>query len=376
MYPVRADVSDEFYATLLRSHRVRVRVEVLDRYERVKADLTLDKPAILAGEVQVDTTRGGATRTLSLDILSEDHEWFCDPSDPASPIWLTDYLAVHYGVWLASLHDFYEVPLGVFTIDKPSHAGSVLHIDGADKGRRNMDPFRTRAAYSVVKKAWKKSDAIRSLMVLGGESRFKITPCAQTMGADATYAPGTELWAAALAIASSTGWGCFYDGSGALVLRPQSAAPVWTFRPDDSSSLLEDVKVEYDISVIRNWVQQKGKGTIACTAWPPASHPLHPGNIDPDAPVFLSQFEENPYITTHAQAQNAADKRLVALLAAGTSVSFSSLVIPTLEEYDQIRIEDPRSRTYATVPLQQFTIPLVSGGMTIGTKFNTKAGAK
>lgn len=379
MFPVRADIESEYYEALRSSHRIRVRVELLDRYERVRNDLTLiPKPyaergetgsILLDGEIAVDVNRGGPTRTLSIDILTQD-EWLFD--DPDSPMWLTDYIKVHHGVWLDSLKDYYEVPMGVFTIDQPSMRGRVLHIEGADKGRRAMDPFRTIKPYSDIKRNWRKSAAIEDMLRFAGETKFKVDECPQTMGKDRTYPPDSELWVEARAIAASSGWALFYDGDGYLTFRPKSTSAVWRFAPGEESSLLSDVEVTHDIMAVRNYVHVKGAGTVSAVAKPPIGHPLHPDALDPDAPVYMPHFVEDSNIATKAQARAKAADLLDSLLWAGTTVTMDTLVIPTLEEYDRIRIEDPASKTFGNLTLEAFSIPLGVGVQRIGSKYRSK----
>lgn len=382
MFPLNETlaVQTEFYQVVTKSHQMAIQVEVLDKSENPIDSLTYPESAVLGGNIEVDTSRNGPTRLLTLEVLNADQRWRFDPADPDnSTLWLTHFLKVLYGVYLPDAAKWVWVPVGVYSIDRPKQKGEVLSISGSDKGSRNIDPNKTRRPYSKIKKSWRNVNAIRQILLDHGETRFRMDGTnAHVVGKHLSFPAGSEMWVECLKLASAIHWALFYDGDGVATLRPISTSPVWTYdRNSDDGIMLDDIELDHDIQAIKNHVYVKGGAVrgkvIAATATAPSENPLNPYRLDPNDGLWRPLFYENPYIKKKSQAQNKANALLAEAMQAGTSITFPALVVPTLEEYDYVRVDDPDRGVSQTVILEKFNIPLSHDGQqTIGSSYKAK----
>lgn len=379
MYPLNTTdaVKTEFYAALRQSHRVRVRVELLDETEAPVDSLTFPESAVLEGSsIEVDVTRAGATRLLKLEVVSDVDQWFFDLADPThSTIWVNNYLKVYYGVWVAAVGDFVEIPVGVYCITGASVKDKVLSISGADKAARFMDPCKTWSPNSQVKRTMGISAAIRALLAWAGETKLRINDQTKAVGKDLSFPPGSEIWTECTKLAASVGWALFYDGDGYATFRARASAPVYVFAVEEGVTdgvVLEPLQITYQPDELRNCVRVTGAAGVTATALPARSHPLHPLSLRPSGGLYMPLFYENTAINRASAAQTAADDLLARGLAAVRAIEFPSLVIPTLEEYDYVAIDDDRSHIHDTMALERFSIPLsVTDSMTFGSKYSS-----
>lgn len=341
-------------------YRVRHGLRLVDLMHRPIQDLSDMRTA---GNVQVNATTEGVTRSLSLDLY--------DPTDvlnlssaEVTTAGMNRMIEVTKGIYVEEMGAWADFPVFAGPISKPKRQGDVLVIEAQDKASMALDEGRT----FVARKGWNAGTAIRKIMAdLLGETRFRIASTATRLGRDYAIGEGASPWSVVQAIARSLGWVAFYDAAGYLVCRPRSTTSVFTFAAGPQGSLLGGIEFGYWDRQIYNRVRIKGgkisKVQIIAIATVAAAHPLAPGKLGRSGKArFLTRTITDTSIKTFAAATALASRKVNELAVQQLSASGEAVPIWHLQEYDTVTVIDPDSGASVRTSLTEFTIPLTCAG--------------
>jgi hypothetical protein len=374
----------DFHRALADSHRLRVRVQVLDLMHDVLNDLT---DYLEDGQVNIDAD-GEITRNLTLSFLDRKGAVDFDSDSPADgALYLNRMLRVIYSVYVDALTEWVDVPIFTGPVTKVDRAGQYVNVECQGKEILSLGGERGAAWEPLtVKKGVAKVDAIRRIMrERGGEHRFDLPDLVEKLPKRVSLGRESSAWEAAQKIAESIGEGgrhLFYDGRGELRLRRFPGNPVFTFRDGPGGMVLTDPQVAFSTDGVRNavWIKggtpkskkdddeetpkkEKERGVRHLEAAPRA-HPLSPWRLGrDDHPRYLLEVVENDKIRSKKAARELADRLLKKRLRSVVDVTFDALPLPTIEPEDEIRVE-PLGQV---VRLNQASLPLKHDGvMSVG----------
>lgn len=172
-------------------------------------------------------------------------------------------------------------------------------------------------------------------------------------------------WYTVMDMARSIGCRVYFDGLGRVVLKQITEDlnnPVETYE-DDGRSVVIEISKEQDLAAIFNGVVAVGESTgiglpVQVVVWDdnPESPTYYQGKYGSKPAWYTSSF-----ITTEAQASDAAIAMLKELTGAPETLSWSQVVNPALEVGDVVKIVNSSTGTDATVVLDSLVIPLNPG---------------
>lgn len=367
------------YERALRSdHRVRLEVEILDSNERRVTNLSFPENRVLGGQVDVDVD-SEVTRQLSLEILDPERRLPFVPKNAAQGgVFAENMLAVKYCVEVLETDMWVEVPVFRGPISLYNHGGNVVLLEGLGKETLGLHPHVLNQGFTL-RKGLPIDDAIKRVMWKVGERRFDIPPLAgMRLPRDYVAMPGQEPWRLVVGGEDEVTEGgsgkldplitltkedhyAFYNGRGKLVVRRRRRPAV--FRYDDY--LTQEPSLSYDVLEFRNHVRVNGapaKGkqkAVVGEASLPAAHPLSPESLKRNGEKrYMTVTVNAPNLKTERDCKDKAADVLETVSKAGLEVSFESLVVPHLEEWDQLRVATEHGDV--DFPLRQFTIPLTA----------------
>lgn len=394
-------VTPEFLAAVAGSHQVATRVEVLDDGE---VTLTVDA---IAGGVTLDQT--AATRgRVDLTIADPD----LVPADPSAA--LAPYgneLRVYRGVlfpfgggveeladpgpggqaWPITLWGTEEgsvdpaptptlvaiptvelVSLGIFRIDETTVTDNgdqlEIRVAGMDRSVRMIDarfeePYTVPAGTNYATAIAACAQAAWPAVVTNLTATSLTTPLL-------VAEEGADRWKFMQDMAASLGHALFFDGDGELVTRPvttPAGAPVATI--SEGGVLL---------STGRRWNRQGTYNRVIATGENPAEGAVPARGIatddNPASPTYyygsygkVPRFYSSQFITTDAQAADAASAILSRELGTTQTVDFGSIVNPALEPDDIVTITRQRAGVGDSLIIDSITIPLAADQAITGT---------
>lgn len=325
-------VSEAFKAAVVSSHQIATRFDVLQ--DGIAID-TLD--TVTAGSVTLDA-KAAARGRMDLTIVD-------DGTLGLVPTQAGDLLAP-YGreirVWRGVTYPDELVSLGVFRIDDvaPSEeAGSLtLAIAGLDRSGRISDarfehPDQCNAGTNLATAILGLIQPVYPDVVYDFTPTSVVTPLIIFQEQD-------DRWAIAQKLASDAGLRLYFDGDGTLVLAADSPSDaVITLAEGTAGVLLSAAKRWTRQGVYNRWIatgQSTGVGAPVrgvATDDNPLSPTYYFGQFGPVPTFFSSQF-----ITTDAQAADAAAAMKSRQIGTAQAISFGSLMLPHLEPGDVARI--------------------------------------
>lgn len=368
MIPLDLNASEmrRYRAALRADRRIRIRVDVLNRNEKVISSLSTPRTRILEGQVNADFD-ADVSRSLTLTALDPGRKLHFDGNSPADGALFADrFVRVRYGVWVEALDRWVDVPVFTGPVTRFDRDGEQVAIEAQGKESLALAPAVMWEKLTIPK-GTRKTVAIRRIMEAKGEARFSgFSPTARLPHA-VSLARMDEGWKIAQRIARGMDRQLFYDGAGILRLRRIPRAAAWTFRTGDDGDVLTAPQVAYDMTEVRNAIIVVGrtpegaKQSIKATAIADRGHPLSPYSLARNGePRFLAERIEDSSIRSKAEAQRVADSRLARHLRAEVQVAFESLPIPHLEPGDIVAVETDDFA--ADFPLRSFSLPLTTDG--------------
>ena len=391
-----ADERTALLATLVTSHRIRLQVDVLGRNEGVRSSLTVPQSKVLDGAVEVDA-QADISRSLRLTIVDRKHALGFDAASPsAGALFADNMLAVRYGVYVATLGRWVDIPVFWGPLTKFERAGSQVQLEAQGKEALALDPHFATQGYTL-RKGMRVDNAIRAVMDRLGERRYSLVDMPARLPRARVVEPEDEPWDVVkfgweAEVMRKRGKGkkrrrervtveynglislagpfiLFYDGRGRLVGRRRSTNVLFTF--EEGVHLIREPDVVFDALAACNRVTVTG-ATVTVGKKPHrrqvqrrASAQLQPTNpLSPAAlarhgkPRYMSDFVVADNLKTKAACLKRAKHVLRERSQDGVDVSFESLPVPLLEEGDFVRVKT--SEYSLKFRLQRFTIPLTS----------------
>jgi hypothetical protein len=364
-----------YEAALGRSRYMSVRVELLDHDERVQAELASGPLGVTGGQVDIDTTSDGPTRTLSLSILDPDRKLNLDPTPTDYGIFAGSFVRVSRGDWVDALGDYVWCPVfcGVvssFTRDHPE-----VQITGIGKEALGLDPYVTLSTITIPR-GTKVTEAIHRVMAGTGERRYRFPAIHTRIGHGKSVPRLSQPWRVAQKLAGTADRQLYYDGRGLLVMRRRPLHPAYTYLPGERSVLLTAPALTYDFTTFRNTVDVTGgvpahhKGKLHVMTTVAKGNPLSPGALARNGvPIYAVVVVDDEQILRRARAEQIGRSNLAGALTVATDPSgstFDGLPIPHLEEGDIVRVHTEDG--YITLRMRVWTIPLTADSMPVGIK--------
>lgn len=346
--------STRFDSSVIRSHDVTTRCDVLDKTGRIVV-ATLD---VVSGSVSVDATRK-TRRQCSISLQ--------DPSGDLVPDELNDLLQPYSGYnlqlwrgisWRDGTSEVF--PLGTFAPYNPKidDKGDSLEItvDGYDRSKL-MSRIRWTNPY-VLPSGGNTGTVIRDLI----ESRMpgmrynfeptKATVPGSTLGTSADNDP----WEDAVKIANADGMDLFVDARDIITMRkipdPDTSQVVRTFDDGIDSTVLS-FRRENDASKMYT-------GVIVYSEGSEIDAPIRVEVWRADTNIRIPYFFPTGLIQTTAQAQATGESILRRVGRAEFSVELSVIPDPRIEDGDVVRVIRDRSRLDDPFVISSFNMPLDS----------------
>lgn len=260
-----------------------------------------------------------------------------------------------------------SVPAGRYRLTRPTLQDTgvdiTLTVEGYDRSRvvsrnRFTKPYAVRKGtdYATAIKALIKSRIptlaetdYRFIMTTNGSSggRSFSTP-------DLLFTNNDDPWTKATEMAESIGAELFFDSLGRIVLRAvqdvANAPVVWDYAEGDGTNLLTvdrslDDETAYNGVIVDSSNTQLPK-PIHAEYWD--TDPSSPTYYDPSSPSFstygaVPYFMNTEYITTQAQANQAARSNFDKVSGISEQVAFSAIVHPAHESGDVVSISRARA---------------------------------
>lgn len=351
MYPVPA----VFTAATLRGHKAIVKVELWQHGSYV-APLP-----VISGAVTLDGARP-VRASMSLSVAGED---MLDAMGGDLLFPATAQLRPHRGISLPYVGDLY-VPLGVFTFDdlelSEGRDGIEVNISANDLSARYSASLSTNVV--VVDAGSTVTEAIGLVLsALDSAAIDDKSSGSSWVTPQVVYQPGTDLWSAAVSIATAHGKQLYLSRTGVPTLDdipdPQGATPHRTFNIDDGAVVTNYSHV-LSTQNTYNGVIASGEGTdlvrpLKAEAWV----------TDPDSPFYyLGPYGKKPYFYSSplllelAQVESAASALLKKMSGATQSLSWSTMPDPSLDPFDVIEFSRERTNISDTFLVDTVTIPL------------------
>lgn len=365
--------------TLTRTHRMKVRMYMMSTEHKNIVEI---KNTILNGQVTVNADAQITTRVLTAELLDPHNSLGWEAEDPTEAVMFIDQmLQIYYCVYVPELsrdNKWVEVPIFTGPVVNVERNGAVLEIEANGKEVLAQEVWKS---FKIAKNT-NKATAVRTVMTKAGESGSTMS-IYSTSGKtnEISVAHPKKFWTEARRIASTVDHYGFYDGRGHFITKPYPKETSLSFTFTDgtidqgnkqSSSILSDVELVFDVSEVKNTVKVTGKkkGKKAApthTAYPPTSHILHPTNLGRNGqPLYLVEepIQDDKY-TTKAACKKAAETRLNARVKTAIKIKFDSVVIPHLEPHDWVGMMT--NRISHNFKMDEYTIPLTSDGkMAVG----------
>ena len=359
MYPV----SDAFREAVVASDQraVVTAVVVLD-------DSELGDLPQVGGTVDVDGTRDGALRTLTLTVSPH----------PDAFDWLTAAgaeIVVHRGLVLPD-GTSELVPLGVFVLDGDLEEAEdgTLTVAAGDRSRRISrarwsDPYMVAAGTNV-------GAAISDLL----HDRWPDCPIGASIatidkatGARLTYLDGSDSdpWKDARALAASAGLDLYFDGAGEAQVRdtpdPESDPACFTYDAGDKAVVLGQTR--------KAMLTQQYNGVIVTAEGSGVATPKRgeAWDEDPNSPTYVDgpmgrvpMFYSSPLLSSQDEVDSAAETMLARVKRPIEQTAFTLLPNPAHEAFDVVEFTqaDDVVRRYM---LDVVSIPLDSAGALTAT---------
>jgi hypothetical protein len=384
------------------AQRMRVRVKVLDRDEKVIQSLDAPAGQIVSGSIDVDAT-ADVTRSLDLELLDERHALGFDVASPAKAgLFADNFVAVERGVFVDTLSRWIDVPVFWGPLTNFSREGDRVKLEGQGKEALGLSPHFATQGYTI-RKGRRVDDAIRDVMDRIGETRYALPDMGARLPRHAVVEPDEEPWRVVKfgweaedrvirgkgknrhkervtvdyngLVSLAGNMNLFYNGNGRLAARRRSRDPVLVL--EEGRDLSARPVPRFDALAARNTVVVTGakitRGKkpnrhhvqMRATVTLKSTHPLSTKSLARNGkPRHLTEFITADNLKTRAACRARGERVLREKSQDGLELAFECLPFPLLEELDTVRV---RTDEYQLdVVLKRFTIPLDEGLMSIG----------
>ncbi len=325
---------------------------------------TVDVDAVVDGEVTLD--RNSATRsTLDLNV-----------ADDGSGNWIPKQvgdLLTPYGNEIQAFRgiaypDRNElVSLGIFRIDEASIDDSTLEVQvtGLDRSAPIIDATFEHPL-TIAYGADYRTQIINLVLNAVPATNFDIPGF--SLSSPALIAEeGDDRWAFVQGMAQALGYELYYDRDGTCAMRFVQLAA------DDPTATYSEGEGGVLIGIGRNWARQDSPNRIVVTGENTGVSGTVPRAVaiddNPLSPTYYygpygkkSYTWSSEYVTTDAQAADAAASILNLMRGATQSINFQSIVDPALDPGDVVQVQRERLGISEAHVIDSVSIPLAASG--------------
>lgn len=339
----------------------------LEIYEEDGETPFLQTNSLIDGNISVDGSRD-ERRTLECRVDNTDGAFDNFPGG----FWYDKVVKLYRGVLLPDGRQW-EYQIGEFLSDdiNTDNFPHQVQIKGRDYTKKLLvSKFVTPTTFV---KGTPIESLVRNVAINGGVSKFLLPVTGHALGKDYVFEKGTTRWAAIKQVADAFGYELFFSPQGYLVMRehqdPTTSAISFTFMTGPSVGNLAKFSKRANDSRLYNHVVVVGASSDA-TAAPVWAEAI---NNEPSSPTSVANLKQDrvyefssPFLTTHEQCQDTADKFLRIHALEQFEISLESLVFPWLEANTIVRFmdPDPNPGDPDRFLLTSFNIPVKLGSMT------------
>ena len=357
MYPV----SDNFLASVRKSHISTVRVEIYDM-----ANGTIISTAEpISGEVTIDSRRS-IRRQCSLEFVDTDGTLVPKNNRSAVLLPYNREIKIYRGV---TYQDGTEelVPLGVFILTSveitDTAQGIKITVQGSDRSLKVMRSKWTNHEFYIDENIAKETAIANILKDRYPQVKTNFPATGQVTALTyPTLDQSSDPWKEALKIAESAGMDLYFDESGVARMRPIPDPDLGTALvtyTDQEDSVLTQLGRSLSSDESYNYVVYTGEGTnltIGVIGEAFDNNPASPTYIYTYGAVPI--FKSSPNILTVGEAQEAAIAELRKVIGATEKISWDQIVNPAHDVYDLVKIVRDPSGVDAILMIDAITIPL------------------
>jgi hypothetical protein len=360
-----------FDAAVVDSHTRVARVALLAADLSVDDILEPETGYAIDGSVGMNPDRG---RTCQLSFANPAGLW--TPASAADPLYPNRLLRLERGIMVASAPEY--VTLGTFVIDRPvvnvDAAGATLTLTAQDRVKFALRSRWTKP--TTYPKGMGVADVVQAIAQDAGMGRdlYRLNDGGKALAAARTFDVGIDRWPSIVALARDYALQVYADADGYLVLEPAPSidampAPAWRYAGGDDAMMLGVTKDWNDDRLFNHaLVSGEGADLRPVSAEARDLNPASPAYNPPDGsgPIGDRLYTyTSALIRTKAQAQEVADALLPTITLIEEAVSVPAIVHPALEVGDVVGITEPLSRTDDDYWIDNLTIPLGAGAMTL-----------
>lgn len=355
---------DEFRAALGDSHRIRVRVFVLNASETRSTEISQH---VLTGQVDMDVTQD-PNRWAQIDLLDPGYK--LSATEPASAsfggLWAGSMLRVWYDVYVSSIDAWVTTPVFTGPVQTFGRDGAIVHIQCTGKESFLLAPNRYDNALSDITASTTRATLEALLDNVGEPQNLNWQGGNEKLDKDfdtlREFTNGQNSYLTLIHNIIGAQHNFYYDGEGKPTVRRNDIKGVL----DLTDYVLTPVSQAFDMSAVRNraraLVTTKPPGTETVTVQPGES--FAPGRLGRSG---ISRFLDAPLPSRKfrkvADARDAATSLLTQ--ADEITVTLDILPIPDLDPHDRVQVTDS-SGSRATFKITNFSFPLhVGDGMAI-----------
>ena len=373
---------EAYHRALASSHRVAVRLQLLNPNEKVRAELAIATPAngigVTGGQVDVDTTGGNSqpTRQLTLSLLDPHRRFHLEPDSVADyGLFVGDLIRVFRGDYVSELGGWVWCPVITGPVTGFQNDYPEVQITAVGKESLLLDPYLTLSAVTATR-GTKVTTAIKRVLEESGEGKIALGNLSARIGHRFNLPRLSQPWLAVHRLAANAGGRFpYYDGRGVLRLKlPGTKDPVYTFKHGAGGVLLQAPELAYDFTTFHNTADVSGgtpkktKKKVHVVETVAASNPLSPGALARNGhPRHSVIVVDDSNILRRAQAIDRGRAAVAGGLLLGTDPSqsqFDTLPIPHLEELDLVRVQTEGGSIL--LKMNRWTIPLDGDTMPVG----------
>ena len=321
------------------------RVEILNSDgETLWDDKAGNKSRLIGGSVSVDYSRD-ERRSCDLELANFDGGLVHKPGG----FWYDKVMRLWRGIEFYDKSGLrsYEVPVGVFMIDRVNEARfpKNVKVTARDFTKKCMLSKFTQATNFEANE--RVEDVIKALAANCGVHNRVLPTTGATLGVDRLYERGKSRWEAMKEIATAFGYELFFDAQGYLVMRefldPTLSPVSHEFLTGPVVGNLVDWEKSANDTRIFNHISVIGADSDEIPVWADAinTNPLSPTNTD----LLGDRVDtyESALVTTFPQAQALADTFLKIAALEEFEINMQSIVYPWLEAGEIVRFKDPNS---------------------------------
>jgi Domain of unknown function (DUF5047) len=331
-------ISDEFRSTLIKSHTIVTKVEVLS------GGTTTNVDCINTGSVTIDRT-SQVRRRASITMIDEKNNWTPkDARDLLSPY--GNYLRIWRGIYLPSgtteMKCLATVRISKSHVEE-SDSGLAIQVDGYDRSRY-ISRNRFAKPY-VIAKGTNYGDAIKALLLDRSPTLTNSMLIFDDVGYSTpllVFEEQADPFAMAVKMAGSCGKDLYVDPMGNIVMKnvPSMSDPVaWEFIEGETCTMTElgrDLDDEGGYNGVIEDSTSSSDVSFRGEAWD--SNPMSPtyylGAYEP-CPLFHS----SQLFTSNDQCTQAAKARLAGFVGLTQAAQFSAIPNPAQLAGDIVMVD-------------------------------------